>query len=346
VLIYITSTTTMTRTEDKPKTDKIHHDSHYQDNGANNHDIAATTRDQTDEFLTHSPGNTNNIAEDGIVTTQHSQERSGNTPQPKPSLTTPNNIATTHDEHPTQATTCPTKANYTPHKKHGVIFEAIDGLTTEQYLRATADNIGGINIKYASRLSSGRICVYLATENHVQEICAPGGINVNNTFIPCRPYIMASKRVVLSNVLPDIPNETLMPLLHTFGKPTSLISNLSISTMHADLKHIKSFRRLVYMIIPNMEKIPHTINVQHDGVSYVIYVTCDDITCTNCHKPGHLAKNCHTTTQTRFGPITFADLAAGRRATHPPPQSAITTSLHASTKKLAPTTENASFSLC
>jgi hypothetical protein len=110
--------------------------------------------------------------------------------------------------------------------------------------------------------------------------------------------------------------------------------------MHADLKHIKSFRRLVYMIIPNMEKIPHTINVEHDGINYVIYVTCDVITSTNCHKPGNIAQNCHTTAQSRLGPIIFADLAAERRATHPPPQSAITTPPDPSTKKLAPTTEN------
>jgi hypothetical protein len=138
--------------------------------------------------------------------------------------------------------------------------------------------------------------VYIATETRVQEKCAPGGIDINDIFIPCRPYIMASKRVVFSNVVPDIPNETLIPLLHTFGKTTSLISHLSISIMHADLKYIKSFRRLVYMIIPNMEKIPHTINAQHDEVNYAVYVTCD-ITCINCHKPGHEAQNCHTTAQ-------------------------------------------------
>jgi hypothetical protein len=105
--------------------------------------------------------------------------------------------------------------------------------------------------------------------------------------------------------------------------------------MHADLKHVKSFRRLVDMIVPNVEKIPHTINVQHDGGNYIIYVTCDDITCTNCHKAGHGAQNCHSTAQSKLGSITFADLAAERKATHPPPQSAITTPPDASTKKQA-----------
>lgn len=100
--------------------------------------------------------------------------------------------------------------------------------------------------------------MYLAAESLVQEICAPGRININDTFIQCRPYIMASKRVVLSNVLPNIPNESLIQLLHIFRKPASHISQLSISTVHPDLKHVKSFRRLVYLI-PDMEKMPPTI---------------------------------------------------------------------------------------
>jgi hypothetical protein len=60
--------------------------------------------------------------------------------------------------------------------------------------------------------------VYLAAESLVQKICVPGGININDKFIQCRTYIMASERVVLSNVLPGIPNESLILLVHYFGK--------------------------------------------------------------------------------------------------------------------------------
>jgi hypothetical protein len=133
-------------------------------------------------------------------------------------------------------------------------------------------------------LSGGRICVHLDTETLVKQICNPGGISINDIFIQCREYIMAFKRVVLSNILPDIPDEALISTLLTFGKPTSQISKLSIPITHPDLKHTKSFRRLVYMIIPNMEKMPHTFIVEHDGVSYVIYVSNDDVTYTNCQK--------------------------------------------------------------
>jgi hypothetical protein len=75
---------------------------------------------------------------------------------------------------------------------------------------------------------------------------------------------------------------------------------------------------MIYMIIPDMGKIPSTISVEHEGMKYVIYVTCDENTCAKCHKPGHATQNCRTMTQTRMDSVTYADLAAGRRITPPP----------------------------
>jgi hypothetical protein len=34
--------------------------------------------------------------------------------------------------------------------------------------------------------------------------------------------------------------------------------------------------------------------------SNVIYVTSDDVTCMNCQKQGHVARNCHTTAHSGF----------------------------------------------
>jgi uncharacterized protein (DUF2249 family) len=295
--------------------------SSYLDNNSNsngNNSSKATKKDNNkpnqtlNEQTTSQHNNNNNNKENGTALNQLEQQLPGNNHQQKPTTTKLNSKPPSQCENPTNTTAEKNQNEYTPHKKHGVIFEAVEGLSIEQYLREIADKIGGSNIKYASRLSGGRICIYLAAEVYVKQICTPGGINIGDLFIQCRPYIMASKRVVLSNVLPDIPDDVIQPLLQTFGKPTSQITQLPISTTHPDLKHIKSFRRLVYMIIPNMEKMPSTLNVRYDGVTYVIYVTSDDITCTNCHKPGHLARNCHTTAQVRLGPTTYADLAAGR----------------------------------
>jgi hypothetical protein len=83
---------------------------------------------------------------------------------------------------------------------------------------------------------------------------------------------MQSKRVVFGNVLPEIPNEKLMLALGSFGKATSPITQLPISTVHPDLRYIKSFRRLVCMVIPHIDKMPQTIDIEHDGNRYTVYV--------------------------------------------------------------------------
>jgi hypothetical protein len=164
--------------------------------------------------------------------------------------------------------------------------------------------------------------IYTAAEFFVIEMCTPGSISIINTLVHCRPYIMAYRRVMLSNVLLDIPNESLTPSLFTFGKPASHISKLSISTVNPDLKHINSFRRLVCMIIPNIEKTSYKINLECDGLWYVIYVSSDDVTCMNYHKTDHVARNCYTTAQSILCPVTFADISAGKVTNPPSPSTA------------------------
>jgi hypothetical protein len=231
--------------------------------GNNNPCATTSEKDKTVDMITENKVSANNATGNRIITTKKSQQPTGNASQQTPSPAPPINTTPTHSKQTTQDTVKTSQSNYTPHRKYGAIFEAVDGLTIEQYLRTIADSIGGNDIKYASRLSGGRICVYFAAESYVREICADGGISINDTYIKCRQYIMASKRVVLSNVIPDIPDESLIPLLQKFGKPTSHMSHFSISTTHPDLRHIKSFRRMINMIIPNMEKIPSTIHIKH-----------------------------------------------------------------------------------
>lgn len=117
---------------------------------------------------------------------------------------------------------------------------------------------------------------------------------------------MASRRVVLFNVLSDISDAAFIAILLALGKPMS-----QISTIHPDLKYIKSFPRLVYVIIWGIATYLYCRTRWR-----VSYVTSDDVTCMNCQKPGRVARNCHTTAQPRLGPVTFAALAVGRRACH------------------------------
>lgn len=205
---------------------------------------------------------------------------------------------------------------YVPNKKLGVVFEPVTGIPLEDYLRAVADKIGGLNIRYASRLSGGRVCVYLSHLNFVEELCAEGGVTICDIFVQCRRYVSAARKIVLSNVVPDIKNETLTRALQSFGQPTSSITEIPISTIHEDLKHIKSFRRCVYMLIPKLEQIPSTISIENEGTVYNVFVTCDDITCLTCGKSGHTSRFCRASPANITAQSTYLSVAS---KVHSPP---------------------------
>jgi hypothetical protein len=150
----------------------------------------------------------------------------------------------------TKPTATTASSDYAPNKKFGVIFDSVEGLAIEIYLRNIAEKAGGSNIKYASRLSGERVCVYLAAESFVKELSDQRGITIDTTFVQCRPYVMISFRVVLSNVClkfpmrnfttlhlvsywPDLQSPTRAYLsLLSFGRITSNITQLPISTQY------------------------------------------------------------------------------------------------------------------
>jgi hypothetical protein len=101
------------------------------------------------------PVNNNTTKENGTALNQLEQQLPGNNHQQKPTTTKLNSNPPSQCENPTHTTAALNQNEFTPHKKHGVIFEAVEGLSIEEYLREIADTIRGNHIKYASRLSGG-----------------------------------------------------------------------------------------------------------------------------------------------------------------------------------------------
>jgi hypothetical protein len=70
----------------------------------------------------------------------------------------------------TKPTATNVSADYVPNKEFDVIFYSVEGLAIENHLCNFVDKIGGSDIRYAPRLSGGRVCVYLAAESLVKEL--------------------------------------------------------------------------------------------------------------------------------------------------------------------------------
>ncbi|KAK3916767.1 Transposon TX1 uncharacterized 82 kDa protein [Frankliniella fusca] len=184
--------------------------------------------------------------------------------------------------------------DYTPSRKFSVVLENTQDFNQDDLLRAAADIVGASNIQYVSKLSGGRFCLYLSSEVAVTNICDRGGVYINDTFLPCRKYATEATKFLISNCPPEMPDEALINLLKPFGKPVSKPTRLSVNTVHNDLKHVKTWKRSLFMEIP--KDAPSCPEVLHftssEGSKHTLYIQTIKKHCSFCRSPSHPPEEC------------------------------------------------------
>lgn len=166
-----------------------------------------------------------------------------------------------------------------PTKKQAIIVEVDNETTYTDTVKAIAAIIQGKNILFASKISNNRVCLYLKDIPLVNKITAEHPtITVNGKIFKLRRYINASKRLIISNVSPDIPHEIIKNLLLQNNiELTSAVAFLRAGLREQDLSHICSFRRHVYIKVADeqVHKIPDSLLVEYDGEKSRIFLTID-----------------------------------------------------------------------
>lgn len=186
-----------------------------------------------------------------------------------------------------------------PKKDQGIVLEAKDGIPLKDYIFTVGNIVKPENIRFASRISNNRICLFLATKEIVEEVTSKGYIMINNILIQVRPLITKHKRVILSNVSPTIPHIFIEEVLDSYGiKRGSSVSFLKVGVSEPGYAHVISFRRQVYIHPEDLQKLPDSIKINHDETTYWIYLSTDSMKCFICKENGHAAKNCPTQVQT------------------------------------------------
>ncbi len=101
-----------------------------------------------------------------------------------------------------------------------------DSISVEDVLVAVSEQVGGLNIKSASRMNKA-VVIFLAEVQMVDNLIERG-IVINNTFLPVLPLSSPSKKIVLSNVPPFIKNEVIQGVLERYGKLTAAIKMIPL----------------------------------------------------------------------------------------------------------------------
>ncbi|KAJ8673400.1 hypothetical protein QAD02_004662 [Eretmocerus hayati] len=186
-------------------------------------------------------------------------------------------------------------ANETQQKKeNAIVFESIEGCTIDEYIDGLELLIDPNHIRFISKISGNRVCVYLSNRNYVDQL-KDQSFEAKGEQLRIRPLIERNKRVVVSNVYPDVPHEIIIRELKVKGiTPVSAMSYVRAGLTKPGRSHIGSFRRQIYVKEGDEQILPEKLQIHHDGTTYWIYFTTDALNCFLCKQNGHRAKLCPT----------------------------------------------------
>lgn len=182
-----------------------------------------------------------------------------------------------------------------PKKEQAIVIESIEGLTVHDYTVAVGKLVNPTNIRFVSRISQGRICLYLSSTELVTRLTSPGNnkITINSKMLEIRPLIANTQRIILSNVCPIIPHDVITEKLKEIGiSLKSRLMFLKAGLNDPGYQHILSFRRQIFIDPADVVNLPGFIPITYDDTLYHIYISTEKISCFLCKNEGHIAKHC------------------------------------------------------
>ena len=103
-------------------------------------------------------------------------------------------------------------------------------------------------------------------------------ITVNNNMLNLRAVLTQDQRVILSNVVPVIPNSVFELIFKKKNvKLCSRIRILKTGTSDPEYAHILSFKRQAYIDHDDIGRIPSTFLITFEDTSYRIFTSIDSL---------------------------------------------------------------------
>ena len=159
-------------------------------------------------------------------------------------------------------------------------------------LSAIGNIVGLHNIRAASRMNK-KFVVFVSEEHMVATVVEHGLFIEPNTYLSMFALQAPTVKVNNNNIPPFIRNQDLCNQLNKFGKVVSRISMVPMRHVSDKFKHVMSFKRVVYMILPeNGKTLNVVLSVKIDGFEYKMFASSEVMTCFGCGAYGHVKSVC------------------------------------------------------
>ena len=197
-------------------------------------------------------------------------------------------------------------------RKHAIKCESLQGVKVESYVKSVAGSCGPDNVIAASRVN-GSVIIFLSHVTWVDTLCA-AGITINGTSINIEPLVKPATKIVISGVPPFIPDAIIEFEIAKFGKIVSKLRPISLGCKDDEFRHIKSFRRQIYVLVNSDAIIDGPLNFVYDNRPYRTYLSTDEMKCFYCLEKGHIRRFCpQLVEETQVSPDAAEDLRSTNR---------------------------------
>lgn len=98
-----------------------------------------------------------------------------------------------------------------PTQEQAIVLDSIEGIPVAEYCYAIGEVTEPENIKFVSRISQGRVCLYLDSVTAADYLCeSVKKVTVLEDVLNICLLISKAKRVIISNVASPIQNQTML----------------------------------------------------------------------------------------------------------------------------------------
>ena len=134
--------------------------------------------------------------------------------------------------------------------------------------------------------------------------------------------ITPAMRVIISNVPPFISHDKIMSVLSRYGKMVSRMSTIPLGYRNECVRHVMSFRRQVYMVLPDRGEdtgLNISFKINFEDINYQIYTSSAILTCFQFGAFRHLKCFCPKASCTRCGKTGHTNAGYREEVTGPLP---------------------------